>query len=143
MRLPQALLCHCCCGFICRQVALRVHRRINTAWQPLHISRSCPAPAGAPAAASASAPAPTAAGAAPQAAAAVDAGITQLESDTTTAGEGGGSSAKPHPRQVYFEGSRQTGVGGLNVLYFELGMLLVLSGALPVVYVRKRRYIRL
>lgn len=129
---------------ICRQVALRVHRRIDTEWQPMHISRSCPAPAGTPAAASAPAPTAAAGDASQAAAAAVDAGITQLGSDSTTAGvEGGGSSAKPHPRQVYFEGSRQTGVGGLNVLYFELGMLLVLSGALPVVYVRKRRYIRL
>jgi hypothetical protein len=73
----------------------------------------------------------------------VDAGITQHEPDTATAAESDSSSIKPHPRQVYFEGSRQTGVGGLNVLYFELAMLLVLSGALPVVYVRKRRYIRL
>jgi hypothetical protein len=34
-------------------------------------------------------------------------------------------------------------VGGLNVLYFELAMLLVLSGALPAVVIRKRRYVRL
>lgn len=141
MRRPQAVLCHCCCCFMYRQVSLRVHRRIDTGWQPLHISRSCPPPAGTPAAASASAP--TTQRTDPQAV--LDPGITQLESDTTTTDEGGGSSSsyKPHPRQVYFEGSQSAGVGGLNVLYFELGMLLVLSGALPVVYVRKRRYIRL
>jgi hypothetical protein len=34
-------------------------------------------------------------------------------------------------------------VGGLNLLYFELAMLVILSGALPVVIVRKRRYVRL
>jgi hypothetical protein len=34
-------------------------------------------------------------------------------------------------------------VGGLNLLYFELAMLVILSGALPIVYVRKRRYVRL
>lgn len=34
-------------------------------------------------------------------------------------------------------------VGSLNLLYFELAMLVVLSGALPVVYMRKRRYVRL
>lgn len=44
---------------------------------------------------------------------------------------------------MYFSGSRLAGVGGLNVLYFELAMLLVLSGALPAVVIRKRRYVRL
>jgi cytoskeletal protein RodZ len=33
-------------------------------------------------------------------------------------------------------------VGGLNLLYFELAMLVILSGALPIVYVRKRRFVR-
>lgn len=116
------------------QVALRIHRRINTSWQPLHISRSCPAnTAAAAAGASSSTPAP---------APASEVGITQHESDPTI-GESSSSRNKPHPRQVYFERSRTAGVGGLNVLYFELGVLVVLSGALPVVYIRKRRYVRL
>ncbi|WIA22621.1 hypothetical protein OEZ86_009600 [Tetradesmus obliquus] len=33
-------------------------------------------------------------------------------------------------------------VGGLNLLCFELAMVVILSGALPIVYVRKRRYAR-
>ena len=37
----------------------------------------------------------------------------------------------------------RSGVGGLNLLVFELAMLLVLAGSLPAVYLRKRRYVRL
>jgi hypothetical protein len=101
-------------------VALHIRRRIEKEGPPLHISRSCPAPskAGGPAA-------------------------TQ-PGDAASAAAGAGSSGdKPSPRQVYFPEARRAGVGGLNVLYFELVMLLVLSGALPAVYFRKRRYVRL
>ena len=106
---------------------MRIHRRVSTASQPLHISRSCLAPGGA-AAASGS-----------------EVGITQHDSDTSVAAPAvaAGDADKPHPREAYITGGRTAGVGGLNVLYFELAMLLVLSGALPAVVIRKRRYVRL
>lgn len=107
------------------QVALHIRRRIDKEGPPLHISRSCPAPSKA----GASAAGPTAAA---------------QPSDAASAAAGDGNSGdKPSARQVYFPEARRAGVGGLNVLYFELVMLLVLSGALPAVYFRKRRYVRL
>lgn len=164
------------------QVVLNVRRHINTEWQPMHISRSCPAPN----------PAATATEAAAAAAGGEDSAVTHddigepvprpvrvpepqpvissitqpvtaassssnpteasaASHPTVAAGSssgvvGGDSTSeadKPHPRQVYFAGSSLTGVGGLNVLYFELGMLLLLSGSLPMMYIRKRRYVRL
>jgi hypothetical protein len=120
------------CMLCLPQVALHIRRRVDKAGPPLHISRSCPAPsnAGAPVAAVAAADRSTA-------------GPTPAKDAASAAAGDGSNGERPKPRQVYFPEARRAGVGGLNVLYFELVMLLVLSGALPAVYFRKRRYVRL
>lgn len=110
---------------------------MNVQWQPLHISRSCANPT----AAAAAPPAAAAAPATSSSSSSSEQSITQhAEADTATVGDGSSSSILRPRGQLY---SRLSGVGGLNLLVFELAMLLVLAGSLPAVYLRKRRYIRL
>ena len=152
----------------CLQVVLHIHRPINTEWQPLHLSRTCTRGSTAAAGSNQDAAGLTHhhldgstvvdvgnSGNAGSSVAAQPVAVSQPQPQPealTQPASGDVSNPQvvdtgieleqPHPRQVYFAGSGRT-VGGLNVLYFELGMLLLLTGALPVVFLRKRRYIRL
>jgi hypothetical protein len=122
-------------------VELSLHRGLDTKAQPLHVSRSCTPRAAAGAAAAAAAAGAAGAGSTPPGDAAAftqhakGASVTRDDSASSSSGVTIVQAQQPPPRV--------SGVGSLNVLWFEVTMLLVLAGSLPAVYLQKRRHVRL
>jgi hypothetical protein len=104
------------------QVAVLLHRVVDPRRLPLHISRSCSLHTNS---------------------SAVMWALTEHNASSAAGHQGGDEKVQPHPGQFYFpQNADAFRTGGLNVLYFELAMLVLLGGSLPVMYMRKKRHIR-
>lgn len=148
------------------ETTLTIHRRLSPRTTLLHVSRSCRAPAEQQQKASAA----SAQYMANVKSSSSSRDSADSESDGGGSSDKDSTKEVPLDEQAMQHGSSNSGdsgdsgnvgninlsgaakavhlyplstVGGLNLLYFELAMLVILSGALPVVYTRKRRYVRL
>uniref|UniRef100_A0A383WPY6 Uncharacterized protein n=1 Tax=Tetradesmus obliquus TaxID=3088 RepID=A0A383WPY6_TETOB len=165
---PTAYTEHLTCSTseaITHETVITIHRRLSPRTTLLHVSRSCRAPAEEDSAGKASSSSRSSSGNSDgdsNGKGSSDSGNTrakplpalseqvmQFGSSSSSSSSGSSSSDSSSEGDISLSGAAAAGhlyplsaVGGLNLLYFELAMVVILSGALPIVYVRKRRYAR-